>query len=196
MTGNGRLTFVAGLVVGLALAVGAPWLASGAVPGGSAAAQAAPPAEVAAQQIDPGAPLSLAEARAIIDGAIGRARARNQRMGVAVLDEGGHVISQDRMDGAAFNQVQYATGKAFAAVMQRQKTADLATLLDTRPDRYYGIMGMYPGQVYLVQGGQPLTVSGRVVGAAGVAGLPQGEDDQAVEAGIAAWRPMRAGAGQ
>ena len=53
---------------------------------------------------------------------------------------------------------------------------------------------MYPRQVYLVQEGQPLTVNGRVVGAAAVAGLPQGEEDQAVEAGIAAWQQMRPGA--
>jgi uncharacterized protein GlcG (DUF336 family) len=182
------------------------WVTSGALPAGSAAAQVAPAASVeaplapvadaAAQQIDPQAPLSLAEARAIIEGALARARARNQRMGVAVVDDGGHVISQDRMDGTSFNSVVYATGKAFASALQRTKTAELATLLETRPDRYYGITTMFPGQVYLVQGGQPLTVNGRVVGAAGVAGLPQGEDDQAVEAGIAAWQAMRQGAGR
>ena len=188
------------------MALGVTWVTSGGLPAGSAAAQVAPAAsvgappapvaDVAAQQIDPGAPLSLAEARAIIEGAIGRARARNQRMGVAVVDDGGHVISQDRMDGASFNSVVYATGKAFASAMQRAKTADLATLLETRPDRYYGISTMYPGQVYLVQGGQPLRVCGRVVGAVGGAGLSQGEDDRAVEAGIAAWAWLRPGAGQ
>ena len=66
--------------------------------------------------------------------AIARAQARNQRMGVAVVDDGGHVISQDRMDGASFNSVVYATGKAFASAMQCQKkTADLALLLESRP---------------------------------------------------------------
>jgi glc operon protein GlcG len=193
MTRSRRLLFATGLVMGLGFAFAWSGLTSGARP---VAAQAAPPAAVAAQPIDPAAPLSRAEARAIVEGAISRAQARNQRMGVAVVDEGGHVISQDRMDGASFNSVVYATGKAFAAVMQRAKTAELATLLQTRPDRYYGIIAMWPGQVYLVQGGQPLTVNGRVVGAVGVAGLPQGEDDEAGQVGIAAWRQMRPGAGE
>jgi uncharacterized protein GlcG (DUF336 family) len=68
-------------------------------------------------------------------------------------------------------------------------------LIGTRPDRYYSIMNMNPGKVYLVDGGIPLRVNGRVVGAVGVAGTPQGEDDLAGEAGIAAWAQMRPGAG-
>jgi uncharacterized protein GlcG (DUF336 family) len=87
-------------------------------------------------------------------------------------------------------------GKAFAGAMRRQTTAAIAAQQETRPDIYYSLMNMYPGQVYLVAGGQPLRVNGRMVGAVGVSGLPQGEDDEAVEAGIAAWRQMRPGAGQ
>jgi uncharacterized protein GlcG (DUF336 family) len=49
----------------------------------------------------------------------------------------------------------------------------LANLAKERPDRYFGIMNMYPGKVYLVGGGVPLTVDGRLVGAVGVAGLPR-----------------------
>ena len=50
---------------------------------------------------------------------------------------------------------------------------------------------MYPGKVYLVGGGVPLTVDGRLVGAVGVAGLPQGVDEKAARAGIAAWERFR-----
>ena len=51
---------------------------------------------------------------------------------------------------------------------------------------------MYPGEVYLVGGGVPLAVGNRLVGAVGVAGLPQGVDEKAAEAGIAAWNKFRA----
>jgi uncharacterized protein GlcG (DUF336 family) len=50
---------------------------------------------------------------------------------------------------------------------------------------------MYPGKVYLVGGGLPLVVDGRIVGGVGIAGLPKGMDEQAALAGIAAWNKMR-----
>jgi uncharacterized protein GlcG (DUF336 family) len=148
-----------------------------------------------AQQKPPAAPaqmLSLAEARAIIDGAIAYARGKNMRMGVAVVDTGGDPISGDRMDGASSRNVRFAEAKAFASAMYRQTTEALGNLYKTRPDRYFGIMNMYGSKVYLVGGGVPLAVDGKLVGAVGVAGLPQGEDERAARAGIAAWEKMRA----
>ena len=51
---------------------------------------------------------------------------------------------------------------------------------------------MHPGKVYLVGGGVPLAVDGVQVGAVGVAGQPQGSDDMAARAGVAAWESFRA----
>ena len=53
-------------------------------------------------------------------------------------------------------------------------------------------MSMYPGKVYLVGGGVPLVVDDRLVGAVGIAGLPQGVDERAARAGMAAWDKHRA----
>jgi uncharacterized protein GlcG (DUF336 family) len=136
--------------------------------------------------------IALAEARIIIDGALGYARQRNVLMAVTVLDQAGNVVSSDRMDGVTFANVRYAEGKAFASVISRQTTESLSELAKTRPDRYFGIMGMYAGKVYLVGGGEPLIVNGQLVGAVGVAGLAQFEDEAAGRAGIAAWERSRA----
>ena len=89
------------------------------------------------------------------------------------------------------NNTRFAEGKAFASAILRQTTEVLANLAKERPDPYFGIMNMYPGKVYLVGGGVPLTVDGRLVGAVGVAGLPQGVDEKAARAGIAAWDKFR-----
>ena len=150
---------------------------------------------VSAQERPPAAPaqlLSLAEARAIVDGAIAYARAKNMRMGVAIVDIGGDVIAGDRMDGASSRNVRFAEAKAFASAMYRQTTEVLGALYKTRPDRYFGILNMYGSKVYLVGGGVPIALDGKLVGAVGVAGLPQGEDEAAARAGIAAWEKMRA----
>ena len=86
-----------------------------------------------------------------------------------------------------------AEGKAFASVMFRQTTEVLGELAKSRPDRYFGIMNMYPGKIYLVGGGVPLAVDGKLVGGVGVAGLPEGVDEKASRAGIAAWMKLREG---
>jgi glc operon protein GlcG len=135
--------------------------------------------------------ITLAEARVIIEAAIAFSREQNMRMAVVVVDSAGNVVSGDRMDGASLQNIRFAEGKAFASALYRQTTDDLAALYTTRPDRYFGIVNMYPGKIYLVGGGVPLAVDGRCVGGVGVAGLPEGVDEKAVVAGIAAWNKFR-----
>jgi uncharacterized protein GlcG (DUF336 family) len=137
------------------------------------------------------AQISLAEARVIIDGAIAFAIDANLRMSVVVLDQATNVVSSARMDGAGVQNVHFAEGKAYASAIFRQTTQALADVAKTRPDRYFGIMNMYPGKVYLVGGGVPLTLEGQFFGAVGVAGLPEGVDEKAGRAGIAAWTKFR-----
>jgi uncharacterized protein GlcG (DUF336 family) len=135
--------------------------------------------------------ISLAEARAIIDGATAFAREGNMRMAVVVVDQSGNIVSGDRMDGAALQNIRFAEGKAFASALYRQTTEDMAALYKTRPDRYFGIINMYPGKIYLVGGGVPLAIDGKLVGGVGVAGLPEGVDEKASRAGMAAWMKLR-----
>jgi glc operon protein GlcG len=140
----------------------------------------------------PAPSITLAEARAIIDGAIALAREKNMTMAVAVVDAAGNVVSTDRMDGTGLQNLPLAEGKAFASAIYRQTTEALGELYKSRPDRYFGIMNMYPGKVYLVGGGVPLARDGVLVGGVGVAGLPQGVDEQSARAGIDAWMKFRA----
>jgi uncharacterized protein GlcG (DUF336 family) len=86
-------------------------------------------------------------------------------MTVVILDEEGQLISADRMEGASFHLERFAKGKALASLIMRDRTEAAAELSKTRPDRYFGIMNMYPGEVYLVGGGLPLAVGNRLVGA-------------------------------
>jgi glc operon protein GlcG len=139
----------------------------------------------------PAQTISLAEAHAIMDGAIAYARANNLRLGVAVLDASGEMVAAEHMDGAPGRNIMFAQGKAYASVMYRTTSAALGELYKTRPDRYFGIENMYGNKVYLVDGGVPLVVDGKLVGAVGVAGTP-GKDEDASRAGIAAWEKSRA----
>src|SRR5919198_244217 len=71
--------------------------------------------------------LTLAEARAVIEGAIAYARENNMRMAVVVVDSAGNVVSSDRMDGAALQNIRFAEGKAFASALYRQTTQALGS---------------------------------------------------------------------
>jgi uncharacterized protein GlcG (DUF336 family) len=177
-----KLTLRLAAIATLALVLASP---------GSSLAQAPAPISAPPSKLPPPS-IALADARMIIDGAIAYARQRNVLMAVIVVDAAGNPVSSDRMDGVSANNVQYAEGKAFASALQRQTTQTLSELAKDRPDRYFGIMAMYPGKMYLVGGGVPIISNGVLVGAVGVAGLAQYEDEAAGRAGIAAWERLRA----
>jgi glc operon protein GlcG len=77
----------------------------------SAAQTAVAQAPVAPPLAYPPPLLTLAEARAVIEGAIAYARESNMRMAVVVVDSAGNVVSSDRMDGAALQNIRFAEGK-------------------------------------------------------------------------------------
>jgi glc operon protein GlcG len=138
----------------------------------------------------PAQSISLADARMIIDAAFAYGREKNLRMGVVVLDTTGEMVVGEHSDGAPGRNIMFAEGKAYAALMYRTTTSKLAELYKTRPDRYFGIMNMYGNKVYIVDGGVPLAVDGKLIGAVGVAGTP-GQDEECAQAGIAAWEKAR-----
>ena len=131
--------------------------------------------------------VTLAEARTIIEAGIARAQELGQRVAIAVVDEAGNPISVDKMDGAPLYRERFATGKAFAAVLTGQPTTQVQGLRESGPERYYGMMNLFPGQIYILSGGLPLKRDGQLVGAVGVAGGAAGMDEQIGEAGVAAW---------
>src|ERR1700719_1986427 len=90
----------------------------------SLAQSPAPPAPPAA----PADLISVAEAHAIIQGAVAYAREKNWRMGVVVLDTSGEIVAGERMDGASGRNVRFAEAKAYAAIMYRTTTQALSEL--------------------------------------------------------------------
>jgi uncharacterized protein GlcG (DUF336 family) len=132
--------------------------------------------------------LTRREARTIIDAVAGKAEEMGHRPAIAVTDATGRVVSVDQLDGARLHRDRMAKGKALAALVLGQNTDEAKAMIDTKPTRYYGLIGMFPGEIYISGGGVLLTVDGEIVGAIGIAGGPEGTDDKMAEAGIAAWR--------
>ncbi len=122
--------------------------------------------------------LSLEAANKIIAGAIAEARANNWLVDIAVMDEGGNLLSFQRMDGALIGSIDVAIGKARTASLFRRPTKVLEEAAKTRP----AIVTLPNG--VLLQGGLPVVVNGQTVGAVGVSGVTSQQDEQIAEAGI------------
>jgi uncharacterized protein GlcG (DUF336 family) len=130
--------------------------------------------------------ITLNEARNVIAAAEKKASEISQPMNIAVVDDGGNLISNIRMDGAWIGSINVSINKAFTSRAFDIATKDLAK--HSQPGgQFYGIHASNVGRIMIFAGGIPLKRNGKVVGAIGVSG-GSGEQDQAVaEAGSAAF---------
>ena len=130
--------------------------------------------------------MTLAEARKITAAAEKKAQEIGQPMNIAIVDEGGNLVSHVRMDGAWIGSIDISINKGFTARAFDLATKDLAS--NSQPgQQFFGIHGSNHGRIMIFAGGIPLKRNGKVVGAIGVSG-GSGEQDQSVaEAGAAAF---------
>ncbi len=128
----------------------------------------------------------LADARKVIAAAEKKAQEMKQPMNIAVVDEGGNLVSHVRMDGAWIGSIDISINKAFTARAFDISTKELAA--NSQPgDQFFGIHVSNRGRIMIFAGGIPLKRGGEIVGAIGVSG-GSGEQDQTVaEAGAAAF---------
>ena len=111
-----------------------------------------------------------------------RAAAENKwNVVVAIVDDGGHLISLERMDGTQKGSVQVAQQKARTAILFKRPTKAFEDMvLQGRP-----VMMTMP-DVICLEGGVPLIRDGVHVGAIGISGVKSSEDGIVAAAGAAA----------
>jgi uncharacterized protein GlcG (DUF336 family) len=124
--------------------------------------------------------LSLAQARACIGRGIARARELGFEVAIAVVDDAGHLIACDRMDGALWVTPEIARAKANAAAGFRASTLDLEERF-TKRMLFAGNVATLGGHAFVFgKGGVPVVEDGRVVGAVGVSGAVPADNDHAI----------------
>jgi uncharacterized protein GlcG (DUF336 family) len=130
--------------------------------------------------------VTLGEARKVIAAAEQKAAEIKQPMNIAVVDEGGNLVSHVRMDGAWIGSIDVSINKAFTSRAFDISTKELAQYSQSG-GQFFGIHVSNHGRVMIFAGGIPLKRAGKVVGAVGVSG-GSGEQDQTVaEAGAKAF---------
>lgn len=103
---------------------------------------------------------------------------------IAVVDEGGHVILVQRLDGAQWSSIDTAVGKARAAVAWKRPTRMLEESVN---NGRYAFLSISQGMA-LLQGGVPIEIDSQVIGAIGVSGVKASDDEVVALAGVHALR--------
>ncbi len=169
-----------GIVTAMGVALGAAPFAYGQT--APAAAAAAPPPATTA--LPYGAPVSLEQARRIVAGAEAEARKNGFHMAFAVVEPDGTLVYFERMDGTQYGSVDVAQAKArTAARFKRPSKAFFDSVMSGR------VATLSLDGVVAIEGGIPIIVDGRIIGAVGASGGSSDQDGAMAGAGLAGFKP-------
>src|SRR5579863_4658751 len=124
--------------------------------------------------------LTLEAAKLIAAAAQAEAKKHNWNLVICVVDDGGHPIYLERMDGALLGSVQVAQDKARTAVLFKRPSKALEEALVGGRTAILKLAGAMP-----VEGGAPILMEGELIGAIGVSGASAAQDGQVAAAGVA-----------
>jgi uncharacterized protein GlcG (DUF336 family) len=128
-----------------------------------------------------GTEIGVEQAKKIAAGAVAESKKNGWRMAIAVVDNHGFLVYYERMDDTQTGSVQVALDKAKAAAMYRRPTKAFEDGIAKGRVALLGLSGATP-----IEGGIPIMVGGRVIGAIGVSGANSNEDAAAAVAGLKA----------
>jgi uncharacterized protein GlcG (DUF336 family) len=139
---------------------------------GPADAQGPPPAY--------GTPIGLEQAKKIMAGAEAEAKKNNWPVVIVIVDSGGQLVMLQRLDNAQWGSVEIAKEKARSSVALRRPTKALQDLVAQGGANLRLLTLGYS----VLEGGIPIIVDGKIIGAVGVSGVLSQQDAQTGQAGI------------
>src|SRR5262249_41469842 len=111
---------------------------------------------------------------------IEEAKRRGFKVAVAVVDDAGHLVACDRMDGALWVTPEIARAKANAAAGFHATTLDLEERFTKRMLFADNVATLGSYEFVFGRGGVPIVEHGRVIGAVGVSGAVPADIDHAI----------------
>ena len=126
--------------------------------------------------------LEFAEIKAIAVAAEAEAIKNNWPVTIAIVDDGGHLLHLQRLDGAAPISAHIAPSKANTAAMGRRESKAYEDMVNGGRVAFLSAPAIHG----LLEGGVPIVKDGQCIGAVGVSGAKSNEDAQIARAGIAA----------
>jgi len=126
--------------------------------------------------------LEFSDVKAIAAAAEAEALKNNWAVSIAIVDDGGHLLSFQRLDGAAPISAHIAPAKAHTAAMGRRESKVYEDMINGGRVSFLSA----PNLEGMLEGGVPILKDGQCLGAVGVSGVKSNEDAQIAKAGIAA----------
>jgi uncharacterized protein GlcG (DUF336 family) len=127
-----------------------------------------------------GLSINLETAKKVAASAITEAAKNNWTMAVAIMDTGGHLVYFEKMDGTQTGSVRVAISKGRSAVLFKRPTKAFQDMVAAGAEglRMLRLEGAVP-----IEGGLPLLMDGKIVGAIGVSGGTSQQDGVVAKAG-------------
>jgi glc operon protein GlcG len=126
--------------------------------------------------------LEFADVKAIAAAAEAEALKNHWAVTIAIVDDGGHLLSLQRLDGAAPISSHIAPEKAKTAALGRRESKIYEDVINGGRVSFLSA----PEIKGMLEGGVPIIKDGQCLGAVGVSGVKSNEDAQIAKAGIAA----------
>jgi uncharacterized protein GlcG (DUF336 family) len=130
-----------------------------------------------------GVPITLDQAKKVLAGAEAEAKKNNWNVVISIVDTGGQPVAMLRLDNTQFGSIEVAREKAYSAVAFRRPTKAFQDAVAQGGEnlRILKLSGGSP-----LEGGIPIVVDGKIIGAVGVSGVTSQQDAQIARAGIEA----------
>ena len=126
--------------------------------------------------------LENADIKAIAAAAEAEALKNKWAVTIAIVDDGGHLLHLQRLDGAAPVSAHIAPAKANTAAMGQRESKVYEDVINGGRTSFLSA----PYLQGMLEGGVPIIKDGQCIGAVGVSGVKSSEDAQVARAGIAA----------
>ena len=126
--------------------------------------------------------LTLDDARRIAAAAEAEATSNRWAVAIAIVDDGGHLLWLQRLDGAAPISSEIAPAKARTAALGRRESKVYEEMINGGRVSFLSAPVLHG----MLEGGVPVMIEGHCIGAVGVSGVKSTEDAQIARAGIAA----------
>jgi uncharacterized protein GlcG (DUF336 family) len=126
--------------------------------------------------------LELADVKRVAEAAEAEALKNQWAVTIAIVDDGGHLMWLQRLDGAPPISAHIAPAKAHTAALGRRESKVYEDVINQGRMSFLSA----PAIQGMLEGGVPILKDGQCIGAVGVSGVKSSEDAQIAKAGIAA----------
>jgi uncharacterized protein GlcG (DUF336 family) len=126
--------------------------------------------------------LEFSDVKAIAAAAEAEALKNNWAVTISIVDDGGHLLWLQRLDGAAPVSAHISPAKARTAALGRRESKVYEDMINGGRASFLSA----PSLEGMLEGGVPILKEGQCLGAVGVSGVKSTEDAQIARAGIAA----------